>query len=104
MSTPSRPPRTAVAVSSLLATALALGGALLPATAAQAADLVPVPHADYRLHAVSSEADPYPAPPSLDGTALGAFDGDYTTQWASRYSANAPSRTGSRSICSGPSR
>jgi endo-alpha-N-acetylgalactosaminidase len=90
VSTSSRPPRTAVAVSSLLATALALGGALLPATAAQAADLVPVPHADYRLHAVSSEADPYPAPPSLDGTALGAFDGDYATQWTSRYSANAP--------------
>ncbi|WP_307872123.1 endo-alpha-N-acetylgalactosaminidase family protein [Microbacterium paraoxydans] len=90
MSTPTRPPRTTVAVSSLLATALALGGALLPSAAASAADLVPVPQTEYRLHAVSSESDPYPAPPSLDGTALGAFDGDVGTQWTSRYAANAP--------------
>ncbi|WP_058631645.1 endo-alpha-N-acetylgalactosaminidase family protein [Microbacterium oxydans] len=90
MSKPSRPPRAAVALSSVLATALAIGGVLTPATAAQAADLVPVPKTDYRLHAVSSESDPYPAPPSLDGTALGAFDGDFATQWTSRYSANAP--------------
>lgn len=90
MSIPSRPPRTAVALSSLLATALAFGGVLTQAPAAQAADLIPVPKADYRLHAVSSESDPYPAPPSLDGTALGAFDGDFATQWTSRYSANAP--------------
>lgn len=90
MSKPSRPPRAAVALSSVLATALAIGGVLTPATAAQAADLVPVPKTDYRLHAVSSESDPYPAPPSLDGTALGAFDGDFATQWTSRYAANAP--------------
>ncbi|WP_396658895.1 endo-alpha-N-acetylgalactosaminidase family protein [Microbacterium oxydans] len=90
MSKPSRPPRAAVALSSVLATALAIGGVLTPATAAQAADLVPVPKTDYRLHAVSSESDPYPAPPSLDGTALGAFDGDFATQWTSLYSANAP--------------
>ena len=90
MSKPSRPPRTAVAVSSLLAAALAFGGVFAQAPSAQAADLIPVPQSDYRLHAVSSESDPYPAPPSLDGTALGAFDGDYATQWTSRYSANAP--------------
>ncbi|KAB1862565.1 endo-alpha-N-acetylgalactosaminidase family protein [Microbacterium algeriense] len=90
MSKSPRPPRTAVAVSSLLATALAFGGVLVQAPAAQAAELIPVPKADYRLHAVSSESDPWPAPPALDGTALGAFDGDFTTQWTSRYAASAP--------------
>lgn len=86
----SRPPRTAIAVSTMLVTALAFGGVLAHAPSAQADDLIPVPKADYLLHAVSSESAPYPAPPSLDGTALGAFDGDFTTQWTSRYSANAP--------------
>ncbi|WP_435749005.1 endo-alpha-N-acetylgalactosaminidase family protein [Microbacterium sp. PMB16] len=90
MSKPSRSPRPAVVVSSLLATTLAFGGAIAQPPAAHAADLIPVPKADYRLHAVSSESDPYPAPPALDGTALGAFDGDFGTQWTSRYSANAP--------------
>ena len=90
MSKQPRPPRAAVALSSLLATALAFGGVLAQAPSAQAAELIPVPKTDYRLHAVSSESDPYPAPPSLDGTALGAFDGDFATQWTSRYSANAP--------------
>lgn len=63
------------------------GGGLMPAWGA---DLVPVPKSEYRLSAVSSESDPYPAAPSLDGTALGAFDGDFSTQWTSRYSENAP--------------
>ncbi|MEA1264904.1 endo-alpha-N-acetylgalactosaminidase family protein [Microbacterium sp. STF-2] len=90
MSKPSRPPRAAVALSSLLATALAFGGVLIQAPAAQAADLIPVPKTDYRLHGVSSESDPYPAPPSVDGTALAAFDGDFGTQWVSRYTEKAP--------------
>lgn len=90
MSKSSRSPRAARAVSSLLATALVCGGIAVQAVPASAADLIPVPKTDYRLHAVSSEADPYPAPPALDGTALGAFDGDYSTQWTSRYTANAP--------------
>lgn len=90
MSKPSRPPRTAVAVSSLLVTALAFGGVFAQAPSAQAADLISVPKTDYRLHGVSSESDPYPAPPSLDGTALAAFDGDYGTQWVSRYTQKDP--------------
>lgn len=90
MSKPTRPPRTAAAVSSLLATALAFGGVLTQAPAAQADDLIPVPKADYRLLAVSSESDPYPAPPALDGTALAAFDGDFNTQWVSRYAQKDP--------------
>lgn len=90
MSKPSRPPRTAIAVSSLLVTALAFGGVFAQAPSAQAADLISVPKTDYRLHGVSSESDPYPAPPALDGTALAAFDGDYNTQWVSRYTQKDP--------------
>lgn len=61
--------------------------AVLPATAA---DLFPVPKTDYVVADVSSQADPYPGPGSLDGIAQGAFDGNYDTQWVSRYSAAAP--------------
>lgn len=90
MSNPSRPPRVTRTVSTLLTSALVLGGVALQAVPAQAADLIPVPKTDYRLAAVSSESGPYPAPPALDGTALGAFDGDYATQWVSRYTVPAP--------------
>lgn len=90
MSNPSRSPRAGRTVSTLLTTALVFGGVAAQTAPAHAADLIPVPKTDYRLHAVSSEADPYPAPPSLDGTALGAFDGDFATQWVSRYSEGAP--------------
>lgn len=90
MSKSSRSPRAVRTVGSLLATALVFGGSVVQAVPASADDLIPVPQTDYRLHAVSSESDAYPAPPALDGTALGAFDGDYSTQWTSRYTENAP--------------
>ncbi|WP_217178632.1 endo-alpha-N-acetylgalactosaminidase family protein [Streptomyces sp. AC495_CC817] len=90
MSNPSRSPRAARTVGSLLTTALVFGGVVAQAVPAQAADLIPVPQTEYRLAAVSSESDAYPAPPALDGTALGAFDGDYATQWVSRYTVPAP--------------
>ncbi|WP_334149393.1 endo-alpha-N-acetylgalactosaminidase family protein [Microbacterium sp.] len=90
MSNPSRSSRATRTVSSLLTTALVFGGAAVQAVPAQAADLIPVPKSEYRLSAVSSESDPYPAPPALDGTALGAFDGDFSTQWVSRYTVPAP--------------
>lgn len=61
------------------------GGLIAAATPAYAADLFPVPKPDYLLAAVSSEKGAYPAPPALDGTALGAFDGSYTTQWVTNY-------------------
>ena len=90
MSTHTRPPRATRAVSSLLTSVLVFGGVAVQAIPAQAADLIPVPKTEYRLAAVSSESDAYPAPPALDGTALGAFDGDYATQWVSRYTVPAP--------------
>ena len=90
MSNPSRSPRATRTVSSLLTTALVFGGVAVQAVPAHAADLIPVPKTDYRLTAVSSESDAYPAPPALDGTALGAFDGDFSTQWVSRYTVPAP--------------
>lgn len=90
VSHPSRSPRAVRTVSSLLTTALVFGGIAVQAVPAQADDLVPVPKADYRLAAVSSEIGAYPAPPALDGTALGAFDGDFATQWVSRYTEPAP--------------
>lgn len=90
MSHPSRSPRAVRTVSSLLTTALVFGGIAVQAVPAQADDLVSVPQTDYRLAGVSSEIGAYPAPPALDGTALGAFDGDYATQWVSRYTEPAP--------------
>lgn len=90
MSKTTRSHPVARTVGAVLAGALAFGGLAVQASPAAAADLIPVAKTEYRLHAVSSESDAYPAPPSLDGTALGAFDGDYATQWTSRYSQNAP--------------
>ena len=49
-----------------------------------------IPNSQYTLVDFDSQSDPYPAPPSLDGTAAGAFDGDYTTQWASYYNNGDP--------------
>lgn len=74
----------------MLATAAVLAGSAFVATPAAAADLIPVPKTDYQLFGVSSESPAYPAPPALDGTALGAWDGVFTTQWASNYAKNAP--------------
>lgn len=73
----------------MLTSALVFGG-VVAAVPAVGADLTAVPKTEYRLHAVSSESAAYPAPPALDGTALGAFDGDYGTQWVSDYANKAP--------------
>ena len=86
---PARPSRSRCLVSSVLTGALVFGG-VVAATPALGADLIPVPKTEYRLHAVSSEAGAYPEPPALDGTALGAFDDDFETQWTSKYSQPAP--------------
>lgn len=86
---PARPSRPRCLVGSLLTGALVFGG-VVAAVPALGADLTPVPKTEYRLHAVSSESAAYPAPPALDGTALGAFDGDYSTQWVSDYANRAP--------------
>ncbi|WP_298037300.1 endo-alpha-N-acetylgalactosaminidase family protein [uncultured Microbacterium sp.] len=83
-----RPPK--LLASALVGTLMCGGiitGGILPASAA---DLIDVPKTDYELLGVSSESDAWPAPPALDGTALAAFDGDFTTQWTSRYADEAP--------------
>ncbi len=83
------------------AAALALAvvplGAAAPASAAtDPPPTVPpgaaIPFSQYKLVGVDSESAPYPAPPSLDGTAAGALDGDYATQWASRYNGGNPDK------------
>jgi hypothetical protein len=81
--------RTALAgVVALAVTATVALGTAVPASA----DTVNTPPAGtavdnshYTVLDVDSESDPYPSPPALDGTAAGAFDGDYSTQWAVRY-------------------
>lgn len=74
----------------IAATALGLGS-LSPAHADPAPPAgAAIPDTGYTLLDVDSESAPYPAPPSLDGTAKGAFDGDYSTQWASDYNGGTP--------------
>ncbi|OZB80032.1 discoidin domain-containing protein, partial [Microbacterium sp. 13-71-7] len=74
----------------ITATTLTLG-AVAPAHADAAPPAgAAIPDTGYTLLDVDSESAPYPAPPSLDGTAKGAFDGDYSTQWASNYNGGTP--------------
>ncbi|WP_170133197.1 discoidin domain-containing protein [Arthrobacter livingstonensis] len=78
-------------VSALVAAMFMLGAA----APANADPVVPPPGAGiadshYTLLDVDSQSAAYPAPPSLDGTATGAFDGDYSTQWASNYNGGNP--------------
>ena len=74
----------------IAATTLTLG-AVAPAHADPAPPAgAAIPDSGYTLLDVDSESAPYPAPPSLDGTAKGAFDGDYSTQWASNYNGGSP--------------
>ncbi|WP_460518180.1 discoidin domain-containing protein [Humibacter antri] len=91
------PRRTALAGFMALATVAATValGAAAPASAAPAtavAQAAPAGHAipdgQYSVMGFDSQSAPYPAPPSLDGTAAGAFDGDYSTQWASGYTTS----------------
>ncbi|WP_460518504.1 discoidin domain-containing protein [Humibacter antri] len=90
--------RAGLAGALALATAAAsiVLGATVPAHAAPAAAQpapagAAIPDSQYTLLGFDSQSAPYPAPPSLDGTAAGAFDGDYSTQWASAYNNGSPS-------------
>ncbi|WP_226656716.1 endo-alpha-N-acetylgalactosaminidase family protein [Leifsonia sp. LS1] len=87
----------AVLPATLAAIGLVAAGALAPiATAPAAAADAPqtagtaIAQTQYALVGVDSESAPYPAPPALDGTALAAFDGDPSTQWASAYNGGSP--------------
>lgn len=91
-----RPPshrRSRAAVLGAVVLAL-LAATAVPSAPASADTAAPpgnaVPSSQYTLLGFDSESAPYPAPPSLDGTAAGAFDGDYSTQWASNYNGGSP--------------
>lgn len=45
----------------------------------------PVAPSQYTLIGADSQSPAYPAPPALDGTAAGAFDNDYASQWTVAY-------------------
>ncbi len=45
----------------------------------------PVTPSQYTLMGTDSQSPAYPAPPALDGTAAGAFDNDYASQWTVAY-------------------
>ena len=90
--------RTRIALVSLAAVAALVASPLVGAASASADAAAPttpppgsaIPDSHYTLLDYDSESAPYPAPPSLDGTAAGAFDGDYSTQWASDYNNGDP--------------
>lgn len=69
--------------------AMALAGAV-PANASSPASMS-VPQTQYSIVNYDSQSPAYPAPPSLDGTARAAIDGDYTSQWTSAYSGSTQS-------------
>ena len=96
---PTQPPevrrRSRVALAAGAVIAVAAASLALGAVAPAQADPSPppgsvLPSTGYTLLDVDSESAPYPAPPSLDGTAKGAFDGDDSTQWASAYNGGSP--------------
>lgn len=51
---------------------------------------MPIPQSQYQIVGYDSQSPPYPAPPSLDGTAAAAIDGDYSTEWSSAYNSGNP--------------
>ena len=83
LSTPRGRLAGAVAVAAVVATSLL--GAASPAGAAPDPSGTPITPSQYELVYADSESPAYPAPPALDGTALGAFDADYSTEWTSAY-------------------
>jgi len=46
----------------------------------------PITPSQYSVVGFDSQSPPYPAPPSLDGTAAGAIDNDYGTEWTTAFS------------------
>lgn len=94
--------RATVGGTAVVATAVTLTlGAMSPARAttphapngktAYPAASMPIPETQYSLVGYDSQSAPYPAPPSVDGTAKAAIDGDYGTEWTSSYSGGTDS-------------
>lgn len=75
-----------------IAAAVALSAAPLsgmsPAVAATSAPPgTVIPESQYSIASFDSQSPAYPAPPSLDGTAKAAIDGDVNTEWTSLATA-----------------
>lgn len=84
--------RAAFTPLALAASAAVVIAAMVPQAAA-AADAPAgsiLPAGEYTVLDFDSEAPPWPAPPSIDGTAASVFDDDPTTQWGSWYQDGAP--------------
>ncbi|WP_125609845.1 endo-alpha-N-acetylgalactosaminidase family protein [Specibacter cremeus] len=75
---------TAVTTASLVA-ALSVGTGAVAAHAAPDSSGTPITPSQYTLIGADSQSPAYPAPPALDGTAVGAFDNDYSSQWTVAY-------------------
>ncbi|BDZ48723.1 hypothetical protein GCM10025867_09640 [Frondihabitans sucicola] len=69
----------------VLVVAAATASGAVPALAAPEAGGTPITPAQYSLIGADSQSPAYPAPPALDGTAAGAFDDDYGSQWTVAY-------------------
>ncbi|MHC6219459.1 endo-alpha-N-acetylgalactosaminidase family protein [Arthrobacter sp. MMS24-S77] len=76
---------TTCTVTAALVAALSLATGTVVATAAPDASGTPVSPSQYTLLGADSQSPAYPAPPAMDGTAAGAFDNDYSSQWTVAY-------------------
>ncbi|PYI66770.1 hypothetical protein CVV68_13115 [Arthrobacter livingstonensis] len=69
-----------VALTATLSTGIGAAAQAAPDTSG-----TPITPSQYTLIGADSQSPAYPAPPALDGTAAGAFDNDYTSQWTVAY-------------------
>lgn len=85
------PPRrfTSAVVASAVVAAMLTLAAPTSATAAPDQSGTPITPSQYTVVDFDSQSPAYPAPPSLDGTALGAVDGDYSSEWTTAFSNGA---------------
>ncbi|MFC6706461.1 endo-alpha-N-acetylgalactosaminidase family protein [Flexivirga alba] len=87
-----------MATSVVTLTSLSLTALTAPhATATPDPSGAPITPSQYSVVNFDSQSPAYPAPPSLDGTAAGAIDDDYGTEWTSAFS-NGQSAPGSHWI------
>lgn len=77
-------------VVAVVAVAALVAGIIVPGTAAADPDPsgTPITPAQYSILGFDSQSPPYPAPPALDGTAAGAFDNDFGSQWTSAFTGD----------------
>ncbi|MBW4094998.1 MAG: discoidin domain-containing protein, partial [Acidobacteria bacterium] len=79
--------RTNITLGSVAALVALIASPLLSISPASADASPPagtaIPESLYSITSFDSQSAPYPAPPSVDGTAKGAIDGDVNTEWTS---------------------